>query len=112
MSEKTDKYTARMDLYMSAIVAASLTDWRDTDTDPDGVVFNFDKCIDTTHGINQLRGAAELARLSIEAVDASVEFDKKCDTVDRLDKVRKRRGLGTICPAEGFTLGVSGINER
>ena len=112
MSKKEDEMTARMDLYMSAIVAASLTDWRDTDPDPDGVVFNFDKCIDTTHGINQLRGAAELARLSIEAVDASVEFDKKCDTVDRLDKVRKRRGLGTICPAEGFTLGVSGINER
>jgi hypothetical protein len=106
MSEKTDKekVVARMDLYMSAIVAASLTDWRETEPEPDGAAFDFDKCIDTTLGVNQLRGAADLARQSIEAVDASVEFDKKCDTVDRLDKVRERRGLGTICPAEGFTL--------
>ena len=103
MSEKTDKYTARMDLYMSAIVAASLTDWRDTDPDPDGVVFNFDKCTDTTHGVNQLRGAAELARQAIEAVDASVEFDKKCGTNNRIDEIRERRGLGSIWD-DGLTL--------
>ena len=100
MSEKTDKETARMDLYMSAIVAARVTGWRGQGSEdsvgPEGIKWSFGLCMESASDDNELEEAAFLASKAIEAVDANVEFNKKCATNDRIDESRERRGEGPL----------------
>ena len=107
MSKKEDEMTARMDLYMSAIVAARVAGWRGQGSEdsvgPEGIKWSFDFCMESASDENQLAEAAFLASKAIEAVDASVEFDKKCGTNNRIDEIRERRGLGSIWD-DGLTL--------
>ena len=100
MSEKTDKDTARMDLYMSALVAARVAGWRGkANEDPAGTAWTkrvFELCIKSASEDDQLKDVAYLARQAITAVDNNVAYYKKCDTTDRIEESRERRGWGLL----------------
>ena len=107
MNKEEDKLTERMDLYMAALVAARVAGWRGKGSEDsvggEGIEWSFGLCIEAASDEDQLAEIAFVASKAIEAVDASVAFDHKCDTTCRIDKIRERRGLPTIW-ADGLTL--------
>lgn len=60
------------------------------------IKWEFGLCIESASDEGQLRDIAYLARKAIEAVDENVEFNKKCDTQERLEGIRERSGGGPI----------------
>jgi hypothetical protein len=96
-----------MDLYMSAIVAARVAGWRErqgeSEDNPLSINFDFGLCVERASESDLLNHTADLARKAIEAVDANMKFHKKLNTWEKIDKLRERRGLGSIWD-DGLTL--------
>ena len=85
---------------MSALVAARVAGWRgkasEDSAGTEWIRWEFGLCMEAASDDDQLKDVAYLARKAIEAVDANVEFNKKCDTTDRIEESRERRGWGPL----------------